>query len=172
MKSNEYDSNKQGIEVIDVINTFDETNSKIFNLEKTMIKPDMSFYTSQIMFTLHDEKLIKGFNSDATHRHKIGSVIHQAFKHILETENREIIFMHVAIDDEGFSIKDTIIADTLQKENEVNLEIKIGSSFNYISDSTYKQIPMEIWRKLDSKKLLDKAIFDDQINKVIKTKWK
>ena len=42
MKSNEYDSNKQGIEVIDVINTFDKTNSKIFNLEKTMIKPDMS----------------------------------------------------------------------------------------------------------------------------------
>ena len=80
--------------------------------------------------------------------------------------------MHVAIDKEGFSIKDTIIADTLQKENEVNLEIKIGSSFNYISDSTYKQIPMEIWRKLDSKKLLDKAIFDDQVNKKDKTKWK
>lgn len=56
----------------------------------------------------------------------------------------------------------------MQKENEVNLEIKIGSSFNYISDSTYKQIPMDIWRKLDSKKLLDKAIFDDQVNKKTK----
>ena len=94
MKSNEYNSNKQGIEVIDVINTFDNTNSKIFNLEKTMIKPDMNFYTSQIMFTLHDEKLIKGFDSDATHRHKIGSVIHQAFKHILEWNYFSILLIY------------------------------------------------------------------------------
>ena len=155
MSSNKYNSNKQGIDVIDIINEYDNSGFKVFNLEKTMMKSGLDAWTTQITFILNDKNAIEMFDSSEDKRQVLGQIIYDAFNHILKTDNREILFMSIELNPKGMEIKDSII------RTESSFEFHLGKAFNYISTSTFKQVPMHIWKELDNKGVLAKAQIQD-----------
>ena len=100
------------------------------------------------------------FDSSEDKRQVLGQIIYDAFNHILKTDNREILFMSIELNPKGMEIKDSII------RTESSFEFHLGKAFNYISTSTFKQVPMHIWKELDNKGVLAKAQIQEN-----KTKW-